>query len=158
MLQALLQEVRQALVGSQSELPLAPLVSHKETSAVAVRRTVRVVSSSPTGSPSALPEEKKTTYSAPKDSASLAFIRSVGVEHARGDSAPTIPLEAAYMLLQCTPTTNWETIERFRRQLVLKAHPERLMGLNTSEKSQALDAARQVNAAYISLLAMRLKQ
>jgi hypothetical protein len=65
--------------------------------------------------------------------------------------APVMPLEDAYKLLKATPGSTWEAIEQTRRLLVQTSHPETLRNHSESKRSQALEEANRVNAAYAAL-------
>jgi DnaJ-domain-containing protein 1 len=67
----------------------------------------------------------------------------------------SLTLDAAYKLLKATPNTSWEEVERIRQQLVLQAHPDKLATLSPEARGQAKGAAKEVNAAYMLLLAAR---
>lgn len=62
-----------------------------------------------------------------------------------------VPLEDAYKLLKATPATPWETIEETRRTLIQQWHPSRLEAMSVEKRSDALEEAKRINAAYASL-------
>lgn len=63
-------------------------------------------------------------------------------------SAPTMPIEDAYKLLNATVGSTWESIEQTRRRLVLQSHPGRLKSMSPDRRAQAISEATRVNAAY----------
>lgn len=69
---------------------------------------------------------------------------------------PKIDQPEAYKLLGAEPTTRWEIVEERRRRLVQQAHPDKLLLLEDVKRTEALAAARKINAAYAMLLQLRI--
>jgi hypothetical protein len=68
-------------------------------------------------------------------------------------SLPSLGLEEACRILKVAPGSTWETIEHSRRELVDRAHPERLVLMNEQKRQRASDEAKRVNLAYATLSA-----
>ncbi len=72
---------------------------------------------------------------------------------------PTMPIPAAdaYKLLKATPSSTWDSIEQARRLLVQQAHPSRVAALSAEKRAQVEAEALRVNAAYLTLSALRCR-
>lgn len=64
-------------------------------------------------------------------------------------------VEQAYRILKVTSATSWEAVEFSRRQLVARAQPDRVAGLEPARRKALQDEARVANIAYKKLLNTR---
>ena len=181
--QALLQEVREMLATakqdssekSQTEL-FSASANREPLSAVARKRTVAFDPKKPGGwdfpTGTRETEARQTPVISKQDGASEFEIPQFApgaratvsknvlpteTKKVHAEETALMPLDTAYKLLKCGPTTAWEEVERVRRQLVAQSHPEKLASLTPEQKAQAQAEVKRVNAAYKALLAVRLQ-
>jgi hypothetical protein len=147
---ALLAKVRAAiplaLVGAASKDPSSPILSRVHEPQAGEARTH--------------PRDVPESVSDASEAMSL-FSKSTAVK--RHEATPVVPpvrfpppafavpLEEAYKLLKTTPATPWEAIEETRRTLIQQWHPSQLKAMSVEKRSDALEEAKRINAAYASL-------
>jgi hypothetical protein len=64
-------------------------------------------------------------------------------------------VEQAYRILKVTSAASWDAVEFSRRQLVARAQPDRVAGLEPAKRKGLQDEARVANIAYKTLLNTR---
>lgn len=144
---ALLAEVRAAIPEATPSGPLST-----QASATAPRQSGLWEAPRPSASPESPVVETVSYASATFHRAPAAEKRAAAVP----DAAP-MSLEVAYKLLGATPGATWESIEMTRRQLVQQAHPEQTKMLTGERSAEALETARRINAAYVTISDARCK-
>lgn len=70
-------------------------------------------------------------------------------------SLPRMPLEDALKVLKTTLGAPWEAVEASRRQVVDRAHPDKLAGLSEEKRRILKEEARRANAAYVAVFLER---
>lgn len=71
------------------------------------------------------------------------------------DATRGMSIDEAYKILKATSCSTWQTIEQNRRQLVQRAHPERVATLDPERRAHAETEAKRANAAYAVLHQLR---
>ena len=64
-------------------------------------------------------------------------------------------IEQAYSVLKVAPASSWDVVEASRRELVARAQPDRVAGMELAKRKSIQDEARAVNIAYKTLLQAR---
>jgi preprotein translocase subunit Sec63 len=66
--------------------------------------------------------------------------------------------EEARTVLQVTLGVDWETIEKSRREIVQKSHPDKVRSLTPERRGALIEHARRANEAIQVLLGLRIQQ
>jgi hypothetical protein len=66
--------------------------------------------------------------------------------------------EEASRVLQVTLGADWETIEKSRREIVQKSHPDKVRSLPPERRKALIDHARRANDAVQVLLGLRIQE
>jgi hypothetical protein len=66
--------------------------------------------------------------------------------------------EEASKVLQVTLGADWETIERSRREIVQKSHPDKIRSLPPERRKGLIEQARRANEAVQVLLGLRIQE
>ena len=66
--------------------------------------------------------------------------------------------EEASKVLQVTLGADWETIEKSRREIVQKSHPDRIRSLSPEKRRGLIEHARRANEAVQVLLGSRIQE
>lgn len=101
----------------------------------------------PSSPPVATPVQREPARVPAGEKASAALAKQPG--------PPPVSADAAYRILNVPPTAGWVTIEGARRTLVEQSSPTSIAKLPAPRRASALEAARRVNEAYLSLLRWR---
>lgn len=72
-----------------------------------------------------------------------------------GPAPIEMSVEQAYRILKVTSAASWDAIELSRRQLVARAQPDRVAGLEPAKRKALQDEAQVANIAYKTLLNTR---
>ena len=112
-------------------------------------------------------EDASTTSSAEDESDSASEDEPVpapagevssGVEEGRSRLDEPMPTEEACRILRVPLDADWETIEKSRREIVQKSHPDRLNFLSPEKWKAVLENARRANDATQALLNSRCRK
>jgi hypothetical protein len=66
--------------------------------------------------------------------------------------------EEASRVLQVSLGADWETIEKSRREIVQKSHPDKVRSLPPERRKALIDHARRANDAVQVLLGLRIQE
>lgn len=164
----LFEKVKKALSGTafKSTVPSStrgPMPKESQSSKPTPLRTSSATIKTPQAQPELWPVAEPTTVGKPigpqpvrRAAAPVAAVASAPVVTRERSPLPKIDQAEAYKLLGAEPTTRWEILEDRRRKLVHQAHPDNLLRLEAGKRSEALAAARKINAAYAMLLQLRI--